>query len=202
MWTCVLKNIERPLYVRVRVCVCVLGYLIFVSEQNWRCVLKRYPSHPTIHMNCSTCQLITRPAEWVCLLCMCVWLGAHWCVGVPWLPCSLWRYKVNYQCSMGWKTTQESASSSKLSRWLHDDSNMKYWLRTFVSLHLFLCSPPSPLLDVIIKNTEQNKKRSRARSLSNSLVGFCQAMDRHRFVATTMDSLAIILSLPLFSLFK
>lgn len=90
----------------------------------------------------------------------CTWIAIHassspgcvcWCVGVPWLPCILWRYKDNYQCSMCWKTTLEGASSSsKVNWWVHDDRNIKCWLfHTFISLHLFLCSFPRPLLHVI-----------------------------------------------------
>lgn len=46
----------------VQMCVC----LIFVSAQNWQCVLKRYPSHPDVHMDRSMCQLIVCVCTLMC----------------------------------------------------------------------------------------------------------------------------------------
>jgi len=51
----------------VQMCVSLQGYFIFVSEQNWQCVLKRYTSDPGLHMGCSPCQPIIRPRESVCV---------------------------------------------------------------------------------------------------------------------------------------
>lgn len=72
----------------------------------------------------------TKQGDWVRWAC--VWVGGvRQSMGVPWLLFSVWRYKVYYQRSMGWKTTQECTSSSELNWWLLDASNKKYWLFRF-----------------------------------------------------------------------